>query len=74
MVMMYVLVIGDDTPSLCDSLKTAKAYFREVAEELAQYEQRIEASVHCGGWDTYQEYPDYVLSLGPKGGLICERC
>jgi len=74
MVMRCILVIGDDKPKLYGSLKTAKDYFHGVAEELAQYGQGIEASVHYGGWDTYQEYPDYVLSLGPKGGLICERC
>lgn len=49
--------------------------FEEVARELDRYGQSIEALIHYGAdIDSLAEYPDFVLSLGPRGGVRCERC
>lgn len=58
------------------SLEACKNVFRVTADELARYGQEIEATVHIAESreDLYDgDYPDYVLSLGPRGGLRCER-
>jgi len=77
----YFLLIGSD---LITDLADADAYdtkaaacraYMRTAEELADYGQDIEASLHIApSADAVAEYPDFVLSLGPRGGLICERC
>ena len=75
------LRIGDDCldqAQLCDSIKDARAEFEAVARELDGYGQRIEASIHrycrdLPGPVHAAEYPDYVLSLGPRGGVRMER-
>ena len=57
-----------------DSLKDAKAQFLRDAKELARYGQVYEVSLHlASSVEQIQEYPDYALSLGPKGGLKCEK-
>lgn len=71
--MRYFLRIGDD------SLDDAKPYptkrgavdaYRAVAEELARYGQSIEASLHIApNRGEINEYPDFVMSLGPRGGV-----
>lgn len=77
MTMAYYLRTGDD--SIEDAVRhrtlaDAKATFLETARELDRYGQRIEASVHIAETESHvQEYPDYVLALGPRGGLKCER-
>lgn len=44
--------------------------FRATAEELARYDQRIEATIHiASSEDDLQEYPDFVVTLGPRGGV-----
>lgn len=56
------------------SKKAAIAAFHRVASELWRYEQRIDASLHYARTqDELQEYPDFVLSLGPRGGVKVER-
>lgn len=58
----------------CPSLKYAKGEFMATALELDRYGQRIDASIHIAtDADEVVEYPDLVLSLGPRGGLKCER-
>jgi hypothetical protein len=47
--------------------------FERTARELDRYGQKIEASLHLGNKDDLSEYPDFVLSLGPRGGLRVER-
>lgn len=48
--------------------------FQRVAEELAEYGQELEASVHVApDRESVDEYPDYVLALGPRGGVRVER-
>ena len=75
--MKAYLRVGDDY------LEQAKAYsskraacvaFRREAEELAEYDQTLEASIHYANSKAeLVEYPDFVLSLGPRGGLKVER-
>lgn len=65
-----------------DYLEDAKPYrskraavdaFADTARELARYDQRIEASVHIAPtMAEVVEYPDFVLSLGPRGGVRVE--
>ena len=66
-----------------DSLDRAIAYrsraaaiaaFRAVAVELDRYGQRIEATIHIApSRDLVDEYPDFLLSLGPRGGVRVDR-
>lgn len=52
---------------------SAVAVFAESARELARYGQRLEASIHVADTrDELAEYPDFVLSLGPRGGVRVE--
>jgi hypothetical protein len=73
----YFLRIGSDSLEQaikCHSLRDAKDHFAEVARELDRYGQEIDASVHISDKrSTISEYPDYVLSLGPRGGIRVER-
>lgn len=63
-----------EKPERHASLKDAKAAFLEVATELAQHGQSIVATVHIAP-TRYEiaEYPDYALSLGPRGGVRCTK-
>lgn len=55
------------------SIKYAIGEYRATMEELARYGQPIEASIHVGRcWDEVHEYPDLVLSPGPRGGVKVE--
>lgn len=48
--------------------------FRDCALELDGYGQHIEASLHYAEKRSeIAEYPDFVLSLGPRGGVKVER-
>lgn len=56
------------------SLGDAKAEFFEAATQLAGYGQTLQASLHIAkSEELIDEYPDYVLSLSPRGALKCER-
>lgn len=56
------------------SLGSAKEAYRRVAYQLNGLGQSIEASIHlANSKDDLAEYPDFVLSLGPLGGLVCQR-
>ena len=55
------------------SKKDASLAFLEVARDLDRYGQAIEATLHIApNRDEIAEYPDFVLSLGPRGGLKIE--
>lgn len=66
-----------------DALEDAQGYrskaaaldaFERTARELDRYGQAIEATLHIAdSKDDLAEYPDFVLALGPRGGLRCER-
>jgi hypothetical protein len=56
------------------SIGAAADHFHWHAQQLARYDQRIEASIHIAdNMDEVVEYPDLVLKLGPRGGLRKER-
>jgi hypothetical protein len=71
------LRIGNDSigaVTRCESIRAACEEFRGIAEGLARFGQEIDASVHIAPTrDEVAEYPDLVLSLGPRGGLRVER-
>lgn len=63
-----------DDAQKCRSIEFAKGEFLAAAQELDRFGQRIEASIHIAPRRSeIAEYPDYVLSLGPRGGLKVER-
>ena len=70
--MNYYLLLQGDTDYFYKfkSKRDALEYFRGVALELDRYGQKIEATLHKGPHPA--EYPDYVLSLGPRRGLKVE--
>lgn len=73
----FFLRLGDDSLDRAiayPSRAAAIAAFRAVAVELAQYGQAIEATVHIAPTrEAVDEYPDFVLSLGPRGGVRVDR-
>ena len=73
----YYLRIGADELELARPYRTraaALAAFGHAARELAQYGQDLGASVHLAASRAeLAEYPDLVLSLGPRGGVRVER-
>ena len=70
------LVIGSDTLDQAvrhDSIRAASLAFQRVAEDLDRFDQRVEGAIHLApSRDAIVEYPDRVLSLGPRGGLRVE--
>ena len=68
---------GDDPVESAQPFHTKAAairHFQRDAEELANYGQRHEASLHIADHlDQVVEYPDFVLSLGPRGGVRVEK-
>jgi hypothetical protein len=56
------------------TVTAAREAYAETARELGRYGQSIEASIHLAdSRDALQEYPDYVLSVGPRGGIRMQR-
>lgn len=72
------LRIGSDTLGEAVPYYTidgAKRAFMRDAEELASYGQEIDGTIHIASCRAeLVEDADYHLSLGPRGGLRCERC
>lgn len=57
-----------------DSKAAAVCQFQRDAEELDRFGQKHEASIHIADHiDQVAEYPDFVLSLGPRGGVKIEK-
>jgi hypothetical protein len=55
------------------SKKDACAAFLEVARDLDRFGQEITATLHiASNRSEIAECPDFVLSLGPRGGLKIE--
>lgn len=73
----FYLRIGTDTleEAQCFLTRTAAVReFRIVATELWGFGQRIEASLHrAPDREHVAEYPDWVLSIGPRGGIVVDR-
>ena len=73
----WFLRMGDD--ALEEALRftnkaNAIAEFKRVAEELAQYDQAIYASLHIApSRAEVVEYPDFVLSLNESGRVVTEQ-
>lgn len=56
------------------SIKEAKADYEYSARQLDNYGQKLEATIHIAkSIDEVSEYPDYCLSLSPRGALHCQR-
>ena len=63
-----------DNAKMYRSRAAAIAEFERVAHELRRYGQSLDASLHyASGRAALQEYPDLVLSIGPRGGTKIER-
>lgn len=71
------LRLGDDYLSAAKrfrSIAAARAHYLGIARSLVRHGQRIDATVHIApSRDEVAEYPDLVLSIGPRGGLRVER-
>jgi hypothetical protein len=56
------------------SITAAREAFAKSARELYRYGQMHDATIHvAASRDELAEYPDYVLSVGPRGGVRSER-
>lgn len=56
------------------SLKLARDEFERYAQPLERIGQMLTASVHLAPTrKEIAEYPDFVLSVGPRGGIKVER-
>lgn len=55
----------------CPSITYAMAEFKAINDEITSYgNQAIEASIHVGdSIGDIQEYPDFILTYGPRGGV-----
>jgi hypothetical protein len=71
------LRLGDDSLNRAIAYRSRAAAieaFRAVASELDRYGQSIEATMHLApDRDSVDEYPDFLLSLGPRGGVRVDR-
>lgn len=73
----WFLRIGDDyldDAKRYSTRATAVWKFQQVAQELARYGQDIQASLHAApSREALAEYPDFVLALGPRGGIQLQK-
>ena len=73
----YFLRMGSDDLDQARRYRTradAVAAYGYAARELAEYGQDLDASIHLAPTRAeLVEYPDLVLSLGPRGGIRVER-
>lgn len=76
----YLIYAGSphEKPEAFRSMAEAKDDFWVTAKELDRYGQKCEATLHLRDERIHDEpkmseYPEYVLSLGPRGGLRCEQ-
>jgi hypothetical protein len=72
----YLLLESDSIEEAikCPSVRSAKTKYSEIARELDRYGQSIDATVHISASrSAIEEYPDYILSIGPRGGVRVER-
>lgn len=74
---LYFVRIDNDYLEDAKAFQTksgAVAYFRRVASELWQYGQSCTATVHIAPRPAdVVEYPDFVLSLGSRGGVHIDQ-
>jgi hypothetical protein len=71
------LRLGDDSLNRAIAYRSraaAVAAYRAVAVELDQYGQSIEATIHLApDRASVDDYPDFALALGPRGGVRVDR-
>ncbi len=71
---MWYAGASEPEPRTFATLDDAATAFARTARELWRYGQRVEASLHFLKYNgTWEEYPDYLLSIGPRGGIKRER-
>jgi hypothetical protein len=75
---LYFLRIGNDYLDASMGYFTKSAAldeYEEVAREAIRFGNTPpEATIHMApGRGQLQEYPDFVLTVGPRGGIRCER-
>ena len=74
---LYFVRIDNDYLEDAKAFQTksgAVAYFRRTAQELYQYGQSCSATIHIAPRRAdVVEYPDFVLSLGERGGVHIEQ-
>ena len=76
---LYWVCIGTDHISdkrirAFETKAGAVFHYRHVAQELAEVGQTIDGTIHVAQRrDALVEYPDFILSLGPRGGVRVER-
>ena len=74
---LYFVRIDNDYLEDAKAFQTksgAVAYFRRTAQELYQYGQSCSATIHIAPRRSdVVEYPDFVLSLGERGGVRIEN-
>jgi len=72
----YFLIMGSDTLDqyrVFNTKRAAVGAYQRVAEELNRYGQEIHGQIHIApSAADMVEYPDFVLSLGPRGGVKVE--
>lgn len=71
----YWLRMGDDyldRAAPYGAKREALAVFQDAAQDVARFGQKLEGSIHLApSREELAEYPDFVLTLGPRGGLQC---
>lgn len=75
--MKTFLRLGADTLMAAQHFQSKAAAveaYAKAARNLARFSQYIEASLHYAkNTDKLNEYPDFVLSIGPRDGIRCDR-
>jgi hypothetical protein len=73
----YFLRVGSDDLNDVEEHSTksdAVASYAEAAQQLDGLGQELHGSIHIAeSRRDIAEYPDYFLSLGPRGGVRCAR-
>lgn len=74
---LYYAGTGHEKPIPYRSMAEAREEFLLTARELDRFGQAMTATLHMRDERVHDEpkmaeYPDYVLSLGPRGGLKLE--
>ena len=65
---------GMDDALFYPTKRAALLKFEKVAQELARYGQKCEASIYLApSRAALTNYPDFVCSVGPRGGIKVER-
>lgn len=72
----YLIFDGDSIDRVTGYPNKASAIyaFAKAARQLRGFGQELGAALHIAECRAnVVEYPDFVLSIGPRGGIRCER-